>query len=174
MIYITICKLNITECKYEQTSEETMSFQEKNVTVSLVNFSLILGFYLVRVLQMIQGGSFNSTNVFRLWGIVIALAVVVTIFATILTHVVSAIIHAIKTGEQKPDVEDIQDERDKFIDLRGTKVTYLVSSIGAFLSMLTFVTGQPPLVMFTLLIFFGVVAQILGDVLRLYLYRRGL
>lgn len=150
-----------------------MSFQEKNVTVSLVNFSLILVFYVVRVLQMIQGGSFNSSNVFRLWGIVIALAVVVTIFATILTHIVLAIVHAIKTGEEKSDVEDIEDERDKLIDLRGTKLTYLVASIGSFLSMLTFVLGQPPLVMFTLLIFFGVLAQILGDVLRLYLYRRG-
>jgi hypothetical protein len=151
-----------------------MSFQEKNITVSLVNFSLILGFYLIRVLQMIQGGSFNSTNVFRLWGIVIVLAVVVTIFATILTHILSAIIYAVKTGEGKSNVEDIEDERDKLIDLRGTKVTYLVSSIGSFLSMLTFVIDQSPLVMFTLLIFFGVVAQIIGDVLRLYLYRRGL
>jgi hypothetical protein len=150
-----------------------VSFQEKNITVSLANFTLILGFYLIRVFQMIQGGSFNSTNVFRLWGIVIALAVVVTIFATILTHIISAIIHAIRTGEEKSNVEDIEDERDQMIDLRGTKLTYLVASIGSFLSMLTFVLGQPPLVMFTLLIFFGVVAQILGDVLRLYLYRRG-
>ena len=151
-----------------------MSFQQKNVTVSLANFTLILGFYLVRVFQMIQGGSFNSANVFRLWGIIIALAVVVTIFATILTHIVSAIIQAIRTGNEKPDIEDIEDERDQLIDLRGTKLTYLLSSIGVFLSMLTFVFGQPPLVMFTLLIFFGVVAQILGDVLRLSLYRRGL
>jgi hypothetical protein len=151
-----------------------MSFQEKNITVSLVNFTLILGFYLIRVFQMIQGGSFDSTNVFRLWGIIIALAVIVTIFATILTHIVFAIIHAIKTGEEKSNIEDIEDERDQLIDLRGTKVTYFVTSIGGFLSMLTFVIGQPPLVMFTLLIFFGVVAQIIGDVLRLYLYRRGL
>ena len=149
-----------------------MSFQEKNVTVSLVNFSLILGFYLIRVFQMIQGGSFNSSNVFRLWGIVIVLAVIVTILATILTHIVSGIIQAIRT-KKEPDIENIQDERDKLIDLRGTKVTYFVSSIGGFLSMLTFVLGQPPLVMFTLLIFFGVVAQIIGDISRLYLYRRG-
>jgi len=151
-----------------------MSFQEKNIAVSLANFTLILGFYSIRVFQMIQGGSFNSTNVFRLWGTIIALAVVVTIFATILTHILSAIIHAIKTGEEKPDIEDIEDERDKLIDLRGTKVTYLVSSLGGFLSMLTFVLGQPALVMFTLLILSGVVAQVIGDVSRLYLYRRGL
>ena len=149
-----------------------MSFQEKNITVSLVNFILILGVYLIRVFQMIQGGSFNSTNVFRLWGIVIVLAILVTIFATILTHIVSGIIQAIKTKEE-PNIEDIADERDQLIDLRGTKVTYFVTSIGGFLSMLTFVIGQPPLVMFTLLIFFGVVAQIIGDISRLYLYRRG-
>jgi hypothetical protein len=150
-----------------------MSFQEKNVTVSLVNFSLILGFFLIRVYQMTQGGSFNSTNVFRLWGIVIVLAILVTIFATILTHILSAIVQAIKTGEENPKIEDFEDERDRLIDLRGTKLTYLVSSIGVFLSMLTFVLGQPPLVMFTLLIFFGVAAQIVGDISRLYLYRRG-
>jgi hypothetical protein len=149
-----------------------MSFQEKNVTVSLVNFSLILGFYLVRLFQLIQGGSFNSSTVFRLWGIVILLAVVVTITATILTHILSAIIQAIRTKETS-HLENVQDERDKLIDLRGTKVTYFVSSIGGFFSMLTFVLGQPPLVMFTLLIFFGVVAQIMGDISRLYLYRRG-
>jgi hypothetical protein len=150
-----------------------MSFQQKNIAVSLANFTLILVFYLISILQMIQSGSFNSTNVFRLWGIVIALAVVVTIFATILTHIVSAIVQAVKTGEENPKIEDFEDERDKLIDLRGTKITYLVSSIGSFLSMLTFVLGQPPLVMFTLLIFFGVVAQIVGDVSRLVLYRRG-
>ena len=149
-----------------------MSFQEKNIIVTLVNLILILGFYLIRVFQMIQGESFNSTNVFRLWGIVIVLAVVVTIFATILTHIVSGIIQAIKTKEE-PHIENVQDERDKLIDLKGTKVTYVISSIGVFLSMLTFAFGQPPLVMFTLLIFFGVVAQIIGDISRLYFYRRG-
>lgn len=150
-----------------------MSFQEKNITVSLANFTLILGYFLIRLFQMIQGGSFTPTNVFRLWGLIIALAIVVTIFATILTHIVSAIIHAVKTGEERPDIEDIEDERDNLIDLRGTKITYFVSSIGVLLSMLTFVLGQPPLVMFTLLILSGVVAQIIGDISRLYLYRRG-
>lgn len=149
-----------------------MSYQEKNITVSLVNFTLILGFYLIRVFQMIQGGSFNPTNIFRLWGIVIILGIVVTILGTILTHIVSAIIQAIKT-KQEPDIRDIQDERDTIIDLRGTKITYVASSLGVFLAMLTFAFGQPPLVMFTLLVFFGLLAQVIGDISRLYLYRRG-
>ena len=150
-----------------------MSFQEKNITVYLVNFSLILGYFLIRVLQMILTETFTVTNVVRLWVIIIVLAVIVTIAATILTHIVSAIVEAIRTGEKEPDSEDFADERDKVIDLRGTSVTYTISSVGVFVAMLTFALGQPPLVMFTLLIFFGVLAQVIGDISRLLLYRRG-
>jgi hypothetical protein len=150
-----------------------MSFQEKNITVTLVNFTLILGYFLIRVLQMAATETFTAPNLFRLWGIVIVAAIVVTIAATILTHIVSAIIEAIRTGEKEPEIEDIADERDKLIDLRGTRITYTVSSLGVFVAMLTFTFGQPPLVMFTLLIFFGVLAQIVGDVTRLLLYRKG-
>lgn len=149
-----------------------MSFKEKNITVSLITFALILGFYLIRLLQMIQGEGLTSTSLFRLWGIMIALGIVGTIVLTILTHIVSGINQAIKTKEE-PNIVDIEDERDKLIDLRGTRITYLASSLGVLLSMLSFVLGQQPLVMFALLIFFGFVAQIIGDISRLYLYRRG-
>jgi hypothetical protein len=149
-----------------------MSFQEKNITVSLSIFVAILGFYLIRVFQMVQNESFNSTNVFRLWGIIAVLAVIGTIVATIFTHIVGGIVHKVRTNED-PHIEDIQDERDKIIDLKGTRVAYTLSSIGVALSMLTFVFGQPPLVMFSLLIFFGVLAQVVADIWRLTLYRRG-
>jgi hypothetical protein len=149
-----------------------MSFQERNISASLAVFCLILGFYLVRVLQMIQNESFNLTNMVRLWGIVIVLGIVVTIIGIILTHIGSGIIEAIKT-QKEPVIEDIQDERDQIIDLRGTKVAYVVFSLGVFFSMLTFAFGQSPLVMFSLLILTGLVAQITSDISRLVLYRRG-
>jgi len=150
-----------------------MSHQEKNITASLVSFTLILGYYLISILGMIQTEGLVSTKVFRLWGFVIALGIFGTIVSTIFTHIVSAIIHAVKTGEEDPKIEDIEDERDKLIDLRGTRVAYIVSSSGVFLSMLAFALGQPPLAMFSLLIFFGIFAQVIGDISRLVLYRRG-
>ena len=129
-------------------------------------------FYLIRVFQLVQSESFNSTNLFRLWGIIAILAVIGTILATIFTHIAGGIIHKVRTNED-PQIEDIQDERDQIIDLKGTRVAYTFSSIGVALSMLTFVFGQPPLVMFSLLIFFGVLAQVIADIWRLTLYRRG-
>jgi len=150
-----------------------MSFQEKNITVTLVSFSIILTYFVFRVFQMIQTDSFTSENIFRLWGIVIVFAIIVTVVGMILTHIVSAIFIAIQTGDEDPDIEDIEDERDQLIDLRGTKITYSITSIGSFFAMLTFALGQSPLIMFTLLIFFGLVAQVIGDITRLVLYRRG-
>ena len=149
-----------------------MSFQERNIAASFVIFILILAFYVVRVFQLVQNESFNLSNMVRLWVIVIVLGIVVTIIGTILTHIGSGIVEAIKT-QKEPVIEDIQDERDRLIDLRGTRVAYIVYSLGVLLAMLTFALGQPPLVMFSLLIFFGLVAQIIGDISRLVLYRRG-
>jgi len=149
-----------------------MSFQEKNIAVSLSTFTVILGFYLIRIFQLVQSESFNSTNVFRLWGLIAVFAVIGTILATIFTHIAGGIVHKVRTNED-PHIEDIQDERDQIIDLKGTRVAYTFSSIGVALSMLTFVFGKPPLVMFSLLIFFGVLAQVIADIWRLTLYRRG-
>jgi hypothetical protein len=150
-----------------------MSFQEKNVSVTLMSFSLILVIYLAGIWRMVLAGGLNETGLFRLWGLVIVLAIFFTIAATILTHILSAIIEAIRTGNEDPQIEDIEDERDKLIDLRGTKLTYALYSFGIFLAMLTFVLGQNPLVMFSLIILASLVAQITGDVSRLVLYRRG-
>ena len=149
-----------------------MSYKQRTITVTLASYSLILVFFLIRLFQVVLAGGFNSTNVFRLWGTTIALAIIVTILATILTNIGSNIIHIVKTKEN-PEFKDIQDERDQSIDLRGTKVSYFASLTGIPLAMLAYVLGQPPLVMFTILIFFALAAQILGDITRLYLYRRG-
>ena len=149
-----------------------MSFQEKNTTVSLSIFTLILFFYLIRIFQMVKGESFTAPKLFRLWGVIAVIAVAGTILLTIFTHIAGGIVHKIKTNED-PQIEDLQDERDQIIDMKGTRVAYTFSSLGVALSMLTFVLGQSPLVMFGLLIFFGILAQVVADGWRLTLYRRG-
>ncbi|MFK7805170.1 MAG: hypothetical protein AB8G95_26285 [Anaerolineae bacterium] len=151
-----------------------MSFKQKTIVVTLVNFSLILIFLLVRLFQFNQNGDFTEPNVFRIWGITIGMAIVVSIIGIIMTQIASAVIESIESGGEEPELEFFEDERDNLIDLRGTKMTYTISSIGSFLAMLTFVFGQSALVMFSLLIVSGILAQIIGDITRLTLYRRGL
>ncbi|MBN1993955.1 MAG: hypothetical protein JW953_14745 [Anaerolineae bacterium] len=149
-----------------------MSYEEKNITVALFSHLLIGGYYLVNLWQMYYGEGLNAAKVFSLWAIVIVTTILVSIVGNILTNILLAIVQAVKTKTCEEE-RFIADERDKLIELRGTKHAYIVFSIGVFLAMLTFVFGQPPLVMFSLIILSGIAAEIIGDVARLYFYRRG-
>jgi len=148
-----------------------MSYQEKNITVSLMSSVLILGFYLLNLLPMYQEGNLNAPRVFSLWATVILTAIVATIVASILAHIMLSIVQAIKTRTEESE-SFIADERDKLIELKGMRNSHIVFSLGTLLSMLTFVFGQPPLVMFSLLIFFTIAASIVGDLSQLYFYRK--
>ena len=149
-----------------------MSYQEKSVTVSLFSSLLILAYYLTNILRMYLGDGLVSGQVFRLAGIVIAAGIIVNITANILTNIILSIVHAIRTGG-KEEERFIEDERDNLIGLKGTKFSYIVFSVGVLLAMITFVVGQPPLVMFSLIVLFAQVSEIIGDIAQIALYRRG-
>jgi hypothetical protein len=149
-----------------------MSTKKNEITVTLVCSLFILAYYLVNIFQMLQGGGLNSEEVFRLWVVVIIANIVLTIAGFIISYIVINIVHAIKTQKEE-EVRMLEDERDRLIGLKGDRVSYIAFSIGVFLSMLTFALGQPPLVMFSLIIFFSLLAEILGNISQLVFYHRG-
>jgi hypothetical protein len=149
-----------------------MTYRETNISVSLTSSLLVMIYYLVNWIQMYQEEGLNSAVVFRLWAIVIIATILLNILGNILTNIVLAIIHAIKTQSNK-EPRFVEDERDKLIGLKGTRAAYIAFSIGVFLAMLTFAFGQPPLVMFSLIIFFSITAEIVSDILQLSYYHRG-
>jgi hypothetical protein len=149
-----------------------MSSREKHIVVTLACFSLLLGYYLVNWISMYQTVGLDQTTIFRLWGTVIIAGILVTILGTILTYIGSNVAYAIRTGKEtgEPMVED---ERDKLIELKGEYASYIVFSIGVFIAMLSFVFGQPALMMFSLIVFFSLLAQVVGDIFQLVRYRKG-
>jgi hypothetical protein len=149
-----------------------MSYQEKNITVSLFSHVLILGFYLVKLFEMVQGGGLVANSLFSLWAIVIVSTILVNIFASILTNIILSIVHAIRTRSSEEE-QFISDERDNLIGLKGMRISYITFSIGVLIAMLTFVFGHPPLVMFAIIVFFSITAEIIGDAAQVRLYRRG-
>ena len=149
-----------------------MSYQEKNIAVYLASQLLILIYYLFSLFQMQQSGGLASPKVFSLWAIVIVASIIVNIISSILTNILLSIVHAIKTRSEQVE-KFIEDERDQLIGLKGNKISYIAFSIGVLVSMLAFAFGQPPLVMFCLLIASSLLAEIIGDLWQLYLYRKG-
>lgn len=146
-----------------------MTYQQRSNTISLMCSTLLLGFYAINVLQLNEAGRFTSLAVFSLWATTIVLAIIITIVAQILITIIFAIVYAIRTKEEESFIED---ERDKLIDLQGTRNAYVALGLGVFLSTGSLVLNHPPLVMFNLLVFSAFAAEIFGDLSRLYLYRR--
>ena len=149
-----------------------MSNRKHETTVTLVCSLFILAYYLVNIFQMLQSGGLNSADVFRLWIVVIVANIVLTIAGFIISYIVINIVHAIKTQKEE-EVRMLEDERDRLIGLKGDRVSYIVFSIGVFISMLTFALGQDPLVMFSLIVFFSLLAEITGKSSQLVFYSRG-
>jgi len=149
-----------------------MSYQEKNITVSLASYLLIVGYYLVNLFQMLRGGELVSARLFGLWATVILATIIVNIIASILTNILLTIVDAIK-AQKYEEPRFIADERDKLIELKGIRASYIMFSVGVLVSVLAFTFGQPPLVMVSLIIFFAIAAEIIGDISQIYLYRSG-
>jgi hypothetical protein len=149
-----------------------MSYQQRNVAVALATHVLIAGYFVINWLLMYNGSGLVDKRVFVLWLTVIVATIAVTILGTILTTIVSSIAHAIKTRSDKPE-QFIEDERDKLIDLKGTRVSYVTFCIGVGLAMLSFVLKQPALIMFSIIILFSLLSEIAGDIFKLVRYQRG-
>ena len=149
-----------------------MSYQEKNITVSLVSYLLIVGYYLVNLFQMLQAGELVAGRLFGLWAIVIVGTIIINIIASILTNILLTILEAIQSRSYE-NPRFIADERDNLIELKGIRVSYITFSLGVLVSVLVFAFGQPPLLMVSLIIFFAIAAEIAGDISQIYLYRRG-
>jgi uncharacterized BrkB/YihY/UPF0761 family membrane protein len=147
-----------------------MSYKEKSIVVSLASYILILSYFGFKLNQFYQAGPLVPGQVFRLWGVIIVLQILVNIIGNIIANIVTSAIQMARTNE----VEDfVEDERDKIIGLKGTRNAYIFHSIFVGLAMLIFVLGQPPLLMFNLLILSGLLAGIFEEISQLIMYRRG-
>ena len=149
-----------------------MSTRRISIYVSLVSTLIILSYFLFNLIPMIRQGDLNSEEVFRLAALVIIATIVLNIAGNILTMIVIHIIHAIQTQSDQ-ELRLIEDERDKLIGLKGDQVSYVAFSLGVLIALLTFVFGQPALLMFSLIVFSSLLAEICGDLAQLYFYSRG-
>ena len=147
-----------------------MSYKQKSIVVSLSSYVLILAYFGIKLNQFYKAGPLIPSQVFRLWGVIIILQILVNIIGNIIANIVTSAIQMARTNEVENFVED---ERDKIIGLKGARNAYIFNSISVALAMLTFVLGQPSLLMFNLLILSGLLAGIFESISQLIMYRRG-
>ncbi len=147
-----------------------MDIKEKRILISLIGSVLILGFYAWYVYSRFIAGNPDILNDYSFWGKSFLILIPVAIVTQIVIQIIFAIyIHA----TSKEEIDPIEDERDKLIELKAIKISHYIFIVGFMLAMGSLALGSQPWIMFVVLIFSGFIASVVNEMIRLYLYRRG-
>lgn len=147
-----------------------MTYQEKSSLISIVSTLIVfigLGMY---VFQIYQEGTLQSDEILSFWGTVFIILTVVTIIFQIIAHIITSTVTAVITKSKESIVKD---ERDQLIDLKGTRNAHYVFITGFAISMGMLAMTISASIIFPSLFFFGFLSALIGDVSKLYFYRRG-
>lgn len=134
-----------------------LSFQEKSLWVTLIGLLLAFGAYFYLVLPM------TSPRVLPHQVALFAVAVGVLVVTQIVGLVVVALV----------DRRSESDERDRFIELKGTRNGAYVLATGVFCSLCVALGTEGNFVFMHVLLGSWVVAQLVETGSQLFLYRRG-
>lgn len=157
--------------EYDKQQEEGFSYQEKSIVISLIGSILVYIVFGALVVQRYRTGGFDSATVFQFWGRAFLLLIGVQIGLAIIGHIVLHVIHAVAARED--EIPTFEDERDKLIELKATRNSSVVFGVGFVISMIALAVGISPTVMPVIMMIFIMAAEILGNISKLYLYRRG-
>jgi hypothetical protein len=134
-----------------------LSFQEKSLWLMLVSLVAGFGFYFVTVLPM------DAANVMPQQVVLFAVAVVMLVILQIAGHIVIALV----------DRRTETDERDRLIELKGTRNATYVLATGVFFALCAAIMTEGNFIFTHLLLGFWVLAQLVEIGSQLFLYRRG-
>lgn len=147
-----------------------MDIKEKRIFISLIGSVLIMGFYAWYVYSRYISGNLDILNDFRFWGKSFLILIPVAIVTQIVIQIAFAIyIHA----TSREEVDPVEDERDKLIELKAIKISHYLFIVGFMLAMGSLALGSRPWLMFVVLISSGFIASAVNEIARLYFYRKG-
>lgn len=147
-----------------------MSLKESRILVTIIATLAIFAAYQIIILGRYEDGRFDGEDGLRLIGQAILILIGVQVAGTIIAQIVATIIHAIVTRQEEPDFDD---ERDKLIELRALRVSFILVGVGIVGTMVAMATGTAVFWVFNLIIIAMIAGDIVGNVVRLRLYRRG-
>jgi hypothetical protein len=147
-----------------------MSYQEKKNYVSLIGTALVFGLYCLYVFRKYSVEDLEPADSFPFWGAFILILIPVSIVAKIIITIGFNMVYRMTTQEVEPTFAD---ELDKLIELKSTKMSHYVFTLGFLLAMGSLVMEMPHSAMFIILISSGFLSEVVGVITQLYLYRKG-
>ncbi len=147
-----------------------MSYHEKRAIVNMSSSVLVTAAYSVYLYSRYLAGGGEFVNDPRFWAKAFLIFIPISIVASILIGIAFTIHYRLTTKEEEPSITD---ERDKMIELKGSRNALFVFSIGVVLAMAGLALGMPIYVLFITIIYSGLLSSVIDELTRFILYRRG-
>lgn len=134
-----------------------LTFEEKSLWVLFLGLLGVYGYYFSMVLPT------DAVNVMPQHKVLFAVAVAYLVASQVVGHILIAIV----------DPRDDTDERDRLIELKGTRVGSWVLAAGVFITLVVAVQTEGNFLFTHVLLGSWVLSQLVEIGSQLYLYRRG-
>ncbi len=164
-----------------------MSYQEKRTLVSLVSGILLLAAYCIYAFGRVRAGlaaaddlKFWAATILVFVGIGVVAMVIIQIVFHILLSIAIAVKEQVRGGkcddkeiEKTLELEMVEDEMDKLIELKSMRIGFALTCAGFIAALASLVLNYSPAVMLNILFFSFSIGSMAEGVTQLYFYRRG-
>jgi hypothetical protein len=150
--------------------EDRISYQELGLIAMMLAMFAVAAYFFVRFLRLYEETGFQGAEVTSEWGGLVLLLILTQIAAMILTQIGLAILHTIITREEPPEIED---ERDKLIELQGSHHSSNATGIFFIIAMLALWRGQEPMLALNIVVFGMLFSSVVNFSAQLFYRRRG-
>lgn len=165
-----------------------MSYQEKKTIVSIISGIILLATYCIYAFTRVSLEMVAPDDL-KFWAttmlIFIGIGIVSTIIIQIVFHILLSIAIAVKKQvmgekcddkeiEKTIDLEMVEDEMDKLIELKSMRVSFIIAGIGFVSALLSMVFYSSAAVLLNIIFLSFCVGAIAEGITRLYFYRKGI
>lgn len=152
-----------------------MTYQESRSLTNIFSTIIITGVYALIVYQRYLNGTVDTTDVFRFWALAILIFIPISIVARIIILIIFSIGNSVVQTAKGEEIENVDfvDERDKLIELKATKISLIIFSLGFIFALVTQVANMSNHMFFITLIVVGVITEVVSDLATIIYYRKG-
>lgn len=164
-----------------------MSYQEKRTIVNMISGVLVLVAYSIYALNRYNSGAAAASDL-KSWAgailIFIGIGIAATIIIQIVFHILLSIFIAVEKKIQDQTYDDkeieksiksemVEDERDRLIDLKSTRIGFALAGGGFIAALVSLLLDYSPVVMLNILFISFLAGSLVEGFTQLYYYRRG-
>jgi hypothetical protein len=165
-----------------------MSYQEKRTIVSIATGIILLAAYCFYAFGQYQSGVIPPGDL-KFWArtilVFIGIGIAASIIIQIVFHILLSVAIAVQKKMQDDKCEDkeieksigaemVEDEMDKLIELKATRVGFIAAGIGFVTALLALVFNYSTVVMLNILFVSFSGGALLEGFAQLYFYRKGI